>query len=119
MVRGSISAVLSHLIVGTGNLALARALGDFDYKKNSSLSPEAQIITCDPELIEHDITEEDEFLIIACDGASLRICSTRSTRSLMRTRRYLGLPVLAASCQCRQITDLSRQASATSLRGDL
>lgn len=51
-----------------GNLALARALGDFDYKKNNNLSPEAQIITCDPEIIEHQITEDDEFIIIACDG---------------------------------------------------
>ncbi|KAH9854668.1 PP2C-domain-containing protein [Lenzites betulinus] len=51
-----------------GNLALARALGDFDYKKNASLRPEAQIITCDPEIIEHTISEEDEFVIIACDG---------------------------------------------------
>ncbi|KAJ8473347.1 hypothetical protein ONZ51_g7926 [Trametes cubensis] len=51
-----------------GNLALARALGDFDYKKNASLSPEAQIITSDPEVIEHTITAEDEFVIIACDG---------------------------------------------------
>ncbi|KAI8978684.1 phosphatase 2C-like domain-containing protein [Trametes punicea] len=51
-----------------GNLALARALGDFDYKKNASLGPEAQIITSDPEVIEHTISEEDEFVIIACDG---------------------------------------------------
>ncbi|OBZ68999.1 Protein phosphatase 2C 2 [Grifola frondosa] len=51
-----------------GNLALARALGDFDYKKNPTIRPEAQIITSDPEVIEHDITDQDEFLIIACDG---------------------------------------------------
>ncbi|KAI0648068.1 PP2C-domain-containing protein [Trametes meyenii] len=51
-----------------GNLALARALGDFDYKKNGALSPEAQIITCNPEIIEHTLTGEDEFIIIACDG---------------------------------------------------
>jgi len=51
-----------------GNLALARALGDFEYKKNKSLGPEAQVITCDPEITEHQITDEDEFLVIACDG---------------------------------------------------
>jgi protein phosphatase 2C family protein 2/3 len=55
----------------TGNLALARALGDFEYKKNPKISAEAQIITCDPEIIEHDITEEDEFFIVACDGMCL------------------------------------------------
>ncbi|PFH53983.1 hypothetical protein AMATHDRAFT_72999 [Amanita thiersii Skay4041] len=51
-----------------GNLALSRALGDFEFKKNQALSPEQQIITADPEVISHDITEEDEFLILACDG---------------------------------------------------
>jgi len=51
-----------------GNLALSRALGDFEFKKNSSLSPEQQIITADPDVICHEITEEDEFLVLACDG---------------------------------------------------
>nr|WEY08145.1 type 2C protein phosphatase [Ganoderma lucidum] len=55
-----------------GNLALARALGDFDYKKNPSIAPEAQIITSNPEVTEHQMTSEDEFLIIACDGVSTR-----------------------------------------------
>ena len=72
MVREQSGACFSPLIFTTGNLALARALGDFDYKKNSALSPEAQIITCDPEIIDHQITEEDEFLIIACDGKFYR-----------------------------------------------
>ena len=70
MVREQSVACFSPLIFAAGNLALARALGDFDYKKNASLGPEAQIITSDPEIIEHQITEEDEFVIIACDGAS-------------------------------------------------
>ncbi|KAG5648317.1 hypothetical protein DXG03_004889 [Asterophora parasitica] len=51
-----------------GNLALSRALGDFEFKKNYSLGPERQIITADPDVTCHEITEEDEFLIIACDG---------------------------------------------------
>lgn len=51
-----------------GNLALARALGDFEYKKNANVSAEEQIITANPEIVEHKITEDDEFLIIACDG---------------------------------------------------
>lgn len=51
-----------------GNLALSRALGDFDFKKNYSLGPERQIITSDPDITVHEITEEDEFLVIACDG---------------------------------------------------
>lgn len=51
-----------------GNLALSRALGDFEFKKNWSLRPEAQIITADPDITCHEITGEDEFLILACDG---------------------------------------------------
>ncbi|EIN12613.1 PP2C-domain-containing protein [Punctularia strigosozonata HHB-11173 SS5] len=51
-----------------GNLALSRALGDFEYKKNLSLSAENQIITCDPDIMTHDITDDDEFLVLACDG---------------------------------------------------
>jgi len=51
-----------------GNLALSRALGDFEYKKNRSLPAEDQIITCNPDVSEHNITEEDEFLVVACDG---------------------------------------------------
>jgi protein phosphatase 2C family protein 2/3 len=51
-----------------GHLALSRALGDFEFKKNYSLSPEKQIITADPDVTCHEISEEDEFLILACDG---------------------------------------------------
>jgi protein phosphatase PTC2/3 len=59
------------LIKGIGRLSLSRALGDFDLKKNPSLSPEKQIITADPDVTVHDITEEDEFLVLACDGTLL------------------------------------------------
>ncbi|ETW81580.1 hypothetical protein HETIRDRAFT_439966 [Heterobasidion irregulare TC 32-1] len=51
-----------------GNLALSRAIGDFQYKKNLSIPPENQIITSNPEIMVHDITEEEEFLVLACDG---------------------------------------------------
>ncbi|KAA1469982.1 PP2C-domain-containing protein [Dentipellis sp. KUC8613] len=51
-----------------GNLALARALGDFEYKKDYKIPPEDQIITSNPEITQHDITDDDEFLVLACDG---------------------------------------------------
>ncbi|KLO11478.1 PP2C-domain-containing protein [Schizopora paradoxa] len=51
-----------------GNLSLSRAIGDFQFKTNHQLTPEQQIITADPDITEHLMTEEDEFLIIACDG---------------------------------------------------
>jgi len=51
-----------------GSLALSRALGDFEFKQNGSLSPEYQIVTSDPEIVEHDLKENDEFIVLACDG---------------------------------------------------
>ncbi|KIM86148.1 hypothetical protein PILCRDRAFT_65478, partial [Piloderma croceum F 1598] len=42
--------------------------GVFEFKKNSSLTPENQVIIADPELTLHDITDEDEFPVLACDG---------------------------------------------------
>lgn len=52
----------------SGNLALSRALGDFEFKQNRSLPAEQQIVTADPDIIEHKATPDDEFLLIACDG---------------------------------------------------
>ncbi|KAF9428408.1 Protein phosphatase 2C 2 [Podila epigama] len=51
-----------------GSLALSRALGDFEFKMNATLGPEDQIVTANPDVVEHHITEEDEFLVLACDG---------------------------------------------------
>ncbi|ORX90082.1 PP2C-domain-containing protein [Basidiobolus meristosporus CBS 931.73] len=51
-----------------GNLALSRAIGDFEFKQNSKLSAEEQAVTADPDITEHSITSEDEFIVIACDG---------------------------------------------------
>ncbi len=51
-----------------GNLALSRAIGDFEFKKSAELSPEQQIVTAFPDVISHTITDDDEFLVIACDG---------------------------------------------------
>ena len=50
------------------NLALSRSLGDFRYKKNDSLGPEAQIVTANPDVTCHEIKEDDEFFVLACDG---------------------------------------------------
>lgn len=67
-----------------GNLALSRAIGDFEFKKSTGLSPEQQIVTAFPDVTSHAITEDDEFLVIACDGAYLRI-STPQIKSVRFT----------------------------------
>jgi protein phosphatase PTC2/3 len=56
-----------------GNLALSRAIGDFEFKKSAELSPENQIVTAYPDVEQHDLTDEDEFLVIACDGKLSRL----------------------------------------------
>ncbi|KAK9479924.1 phosphatase 2C-like domain-containing protein [Lipomyces japonicus] len=51
-----------------GNLALSRAIGDFDFKKSPDLPPEEQVVTAFPDVIEHESGPDDEFLVLACDG---------------------------------------------------
>ncbi|KAJ2039374.1 Protein phosphatase 2C 2 [Coemansia sp. S16] len=51
-----------------GNLALSRAIGDFEFKNNRTLPAEKQIVTADPDVIKHELAADDEFLVIACDG---------------------------------------------------
>ncbi|CUM65566.1 uncharacterized protein PRCAT00003212001 [Priceomyces carsonii] len=52
-----------------GNLALSRGIGDFEFKKNMELPAEEQIVTCYPDVIQHDLNyEKDEFVVLACDG---------------------------------------------------
>jgi protein phosphatase 2C family protein 2/3 len=62
------------LLLGPGGsgdgLGMSRALGDFRFKRNTLLESEDQIVTANPSIISHQITEEDEFLILATDGSS-------------------------------------------------
>ncbi|KAI8980460.1 putative serine/threonine phosphatase 2C ptc2 [Pilobolus umbonatus] len=51
-----------------GNLALSRALGDFEFKRAANLPPQQQAVTADPDIVEHKLTENDEFMVLACDG---------------------------------------------------
>jgi protein phosphatase PTC2/3 len=53
-----------------GNLALSRAIGDFEFKKSAELAPEQQIVTAYPDVVTHELADDDEFLVIACDGRS-------------------------------------------------
>uniref|UniRef100_A0A0N5A867 protein-serine/threonine phosphatase n=1 Tax=Syphacia muris TaxID=451379 RepID=A0A0N5A867_9BILA len=51
-----------------GNLALSRALGDFSFKTDLDRSAEEQIITAYPDVTVEKLTDDHEFLILACDG---------------------------------------------------
>ena len=83
-----------------GNLALSRAIGDFEFKKSADLSPEQQIVTAFPDVVAHTISDDDEFLVIACDGMYYSpICLSRAF--ILTFIRYLGLSVLASCCRVR------------------
>jgi len=56
-----------HRIDGWG-LNLSRALGDFHYKGRHDLRPEEQKVIAVPEIRTLDLTEEDDFLVLGCDG---------------------------------------------------
>lgn len=50
------------------NLNLSRAIGDLKYKGNDALPPEKQIITAQPDVRIFELTKEDRFFVLACDG---------------------------------------------------
>ena len=61
--------------------------------------PEKQIITADPDVTVHEISEEDEFLVIACDGEIVpRPLKPPSHHEIFMLVRYLGLPFVTAGC---------------------
>lgn len=51
-----------------GVLALSRALGDLEYKKNKFVGVDEQMVTCIPEIKVEKITKKTDFFVIACDG---------------------------------------------------
>lgn len=51
-----------------GDLAVSRALGDFQYKNRPDLPAEKQKVTCNPDVTTHKRVESDDVLILACDG---------------------------------------------------
>ncbi|KAF9617122.1 hypothetical protein IFM89_034172 [Coptis chinensis] len=51
-----------------GSLNLARAIGDMEFKQNKFLPAEKQIITANPDINTVDLCDDDDFLVLACDG---------------------------------------------------
>ena len=79
-----------------GNLALSRAIGDFEFKKSADLPPEQQIVTALPDVTVHELGDDDEFIVFACDG-KLDVLRDLWAKKLI-CRRHLGLSILASSC---------------------
>lgn len=51
-----------------GSLAVSRALGDFGYKNVQGKGPCEQLVSPEPEISVVDRSDEDEFVVLACDG---------------------------------------------------
>ncbi|KAG5227820.1 protein phosphatase [Salix suchowensis] len=58
------------IVVGrvNGTLNLSRAIGDAEFKQNKKLPAEQQIITANPDIKTVELCDDDEFLVLACDG---------------------------------------------------
>ena len=51
-----------------GNLNLSRGIGDSEYKVDKKLKPEQQIISNFPDIKTDNLTDDVDFIVIACDG---------------------------------------------------
>jgi len=51
-----------------GNINLSRSLGDLEYKNTPNFSAEQQAVTAFPDVTRRELTPEDHFLVLCCDG---------------------------------------------------
>jgi serine/threonine protein phosphatase PrpC len=51
-----------------GNINLSRSIGDFEYKNNAQLDAKSQAVTAFPDVQDTELTSDDKYLILACDG---------------------------------------------------
>ena len=51
-----------------GELAMSRAMGDFQYKENKKLGVSQQMVICIPDIAVHERCDDDIVMVVACDG---------------------------------------------------
>lgn len=51
-----------------GNLNLSRSIGDLKYKQVPGIPPPDQMITAEPDIMQVALRDDDEFIILGCDG---------------------------------------------------
>lgn len=84
-----------HRIDGWG-LNLSRALGDFHYKANTDLEHHQQKVIAVPEIRTLDLTEDDEFLLLGCDGI-FELNTSQKAVDIVRAALLKGLSVEKAA----------------------
>ena len=87
-----------------GGLAVSRAFGDFDYKMRSDLPPVAQKVSPEPETFCVALThEEDEFLLLACDGVWDVMTSAAAVKYVHAVLRKQGMHAAGAKAACEAL----------------
>jgi serine/threonine protein phosphatase PrpC len=81
-----------------GDLAVSRALGDFEYKKTTTCRPEEQQVSAEPEIKVQDRAPGDEFVILACDGI-WDVMSSDDANNFVRTLMNEGETDLSLICE--------------------
>jgi protein phosphatase 1G len=72
-------------------LNLSRALGDFLYKRNADLPAREQKITAEPDIITETLSDQDEFIILGCDGI-FELLTNQQVINFVRFRLKAGVP---------------------------
>ncbi|WVY89776.1 hypothetical protein V8G54_035290 [Vigna mungo] len=84
-----------------GSLSLARAIGDMEFKQNRFLPAEKQMVTANPDINTIELSDEDEFIVLACDG----IWDCLSSQQLVDFVRQQLLIETKLSAVCERVLD--------------
>ena len=85
---------------------LSRAIGDHAYKKTTALPAEEQAITALPDVRTLTLDDQDEFMVIACDGI-WNFMSSQDVIDFVRLR----LEKKSLSQICEEVTSLQNTSS--------
>ena len=75
-----------------GNLNLSRAIGDLLYKRNMEVSPSEQMITALPDIKSIDLSPENDFMVLACDGI-WNVMTSQEVIDFVRVRLQANMPL--------------------------
>jgi len=93
-----------------GNLAVSRALGDFNFKDTPHLPDHAQKVSAEADITILPRSDEDEFLLLACDGI-WDVASCEHAKEFITDHLKAGVPAreicerLLDSCLQKQSKD--------------
>jgi len=92
-----------------GDLAVSRALGDFVYKTNDAMPANKQKVIANPDFVVYPRSEEDEFIILACDGI-WDVATSKQCADLVQQLTMEGESDLGVICEEALDTCLKRNS---------